>query len=83
MFVSAPPISNIKSLSQSTISSMDSGSFGRNRADVNIQQKTTSKVADKETVTADNEKLDPQPLQDISNVFAAEDLSSCSSSDSA
>ena len=31
----------------------------------------------------DNEGLDPPPLQDLSNVFAAADLSSCSSSDSA
>ena len=42
MFVSPPPIPNIESLSQSIISSLDSGSFGRNRADVNIQQQTTS-----------------------------------------
>ena len=40
MFVSPPPITNIESFSQYTISSLDSGSFGRNRADVNIQQKT-------------------------------------------
>ena len=46
MFVYLPPITIIKSLSQSTISSLDSGSFGRNRAGVNIQQQTTSKVAD-------------------------------------
>ena len=38
VFVSRPPIPNIESLYQSTISSLDSGSFGRNRADVNIQQ---------------------------------------------
>ena len=30
IFVSPPPITNIESLSQSTISSLDSGSFGRN-----------------------------------------------------
>ena len=42
MFVSPPPIPNIESLSQSTTSSLDSGSFGRNRADVNIQQQTKS-----------------------------------------
>ena len=30
---------------------------------------------------SDNEDLDPPPLQDISNVFAAADLLSCSSSD--
>ena len=42
MFVSSPPISNIESLSQSTISSLGSGSFGGNIDDVNIQQQTTS-----------------------------------------
>ena len=42
MFVSPPPITNIESLSQSTISSLDSGSFDRNRVDRNIQQQTTS-----------------------------------------
>ena len=42
MFVSPPPIPNIESLSQSTISSLDIGSFGRNRVDMNIQQPTTS-----------------------------------------
>ena len=42
MFVSPPPIPNIESLSQSTISSLDSGSFVRNLADINIQQPTTS-----------------------------------------
>ena len=41
MFVSPPTITNIESLYQSTISSLDSGSFGRNRSDVNIQQHTT------------------------------------------
>ena len=45
MFVSSPPITNIESLSQSTISYLDSGLFGRNRADVNIQLQTTSEVA--------------------------------------
>ena len=44
-FVSPPPITNIESLSQSTISSLDSGSFDRNRADRNIQQPNTSEVA--------------------------------------
>ena len=34
MFVSPPLILNIESLSQSTISSLDSGPFGRNRADM-------------------------------------------------
>ena len=55
MFVSPTTITNIESLSQSTISSLDSGSFFRNRSGVNIQQQTTSEVADTETVMADNE----------------------------
>ena len=59
MFVSSPPIPNIQSIFQSTISSMGSVSFGRNIYDVNIQQQTTSEVADTETVMADNEYLDP------------------------
>ena len=42
MFVSPPPIPNIESLSQSTISSLDSGSCDRNQVDGNIQQQTTS-----------------------------------------
>ena len=46
MSVSPPPIPNIGSLSQSTISSLGSGSFDRNRYDVNIQQRTTSEVSD-------------------------------------
>ena len=50
---------------------------------MNIQQQTTSEVADAETVMAYNEYLDPPPPQDISNVFAAVDLSSHSSCDSA
>ena len=50
MFVSPPPIPNIESLSQSTISSLDNGSFVRNRDGVNIQQPTTSKVSNTETV---------------------------------
>ena len=83
MFVSPHPIPNIESFSQSTISSLGSGSFGRNRSDVNIQQQTTSEVSNTETVMADNEDLDPPPPQDIYNVFAAADLSSCSSSGSA
>ena len=83
MFLSPPPIPNIESLSQSTILSLDSLSFDRNRAGVNIQQQTTSEVADTEKVMDGNEELDPPPPQDISNVFAAADLSSCSSSDSA
>ena len=44
-FVSPPLIPNIESFSQSTISSLDSGSFDRNQADGNIQQPTTSEVA--------------------------------------
>ena len=83
MFVSTLPIPKIESLSQSNISSLDSGLFGRNRADGNIQQSTTSEVADTEIVMYYNEDLDPPPPQDISNVFAAEDLLSHSSSDSA
>ena len=41
MFVSPPPIPNIEPLSQSTMSSLYSGSFGGNQADVNIQQPNT------------------------------------------
>ena len=82
MFVSPPPILNIESLSQSIISSLDSGSFGRNRVDVNIQQPTTSEVADTEAVTAYNKELDLPSPQDIPNVFSAADLLSRSSSDS-
>ena len=83
IFVYPPPISNIESLSWSTISSLDSQSFGENRADVNVQQQTTSEVADTETVMSDNEELDLPPPQDISNVFAEAYLSSRASSDSA
>ena len=54
MFVFPPPIPSIESLSQSTISLLDSGSFDRNRADMNIQQPTTSKVANTETVISYN-----------------------------
>ena len=43
-FVSPPPIPNIESFSQSAISSLDSGSFDRKRADGNNQQRTTSEV---------------------------------------
>ena len=67
MFVSSSPIPNIESLSQSTIPSLDSGSFVRNIADVNIQQQTTLEVANTETVMAYNEDLDPPPPQDILN----------------
>ena len=81
MFVSPPPIPNIESFSQSTISSLDSGSFDRNRDDGNIQQPTTSEVANTDTVIAGNEDINPPPPQDISNVFAAVYLSSQSSYD--
>ena len=50
---------------------------------MNIKQPTTSEVYDTETVMADNEELDPPPPHDISNEFAAVDLSSRSSYDSA
>ena len=83
MFVSPPPIPNIESLSQSTISSLDSGSFGRNLSDMNTQKPTTLEVANKETVMAYNEDLYPPLPQDISNVFSSAYLSSQSSSDSA
>ena len=82
MFVSPPPIPNIESLSQSTISSLDSGSCDRNQADRNIQQQTTLEVSNTETVMGYIEYIDPPPPQDISNVFAAADLSSQSSYDS-
>ena len=75
-FVSPPPIPNIESFSQSTISSPDSGSFDRNRADGNNQKPTTSEVANTETVMASNEYIDTPTPQDFSNVFAAADLSS-------
>ena len=80
-FVSPPPIPNIESFSQSTISSLDSVSFDRNRADGNIQQPTILEVANTETVMAGNEDIDTPPPQDISNVFAAADFSSQSSYD--
>ena len=76
MFVSPPPIPNIESFSQSNISSLNSGSFYRNRADRNIQQPTTSEVAYTETVMDYNKDLDPPPPQDILDVFSAADLSS-------
>ena len=72
IFLSPPPITNIESLSQYAISSLDRVSFGRNRADVNIQQPTTLEVSNTETVATYNEDLDIPPPQDISNVFAAE-----------
>ena len=82
MFVSPPPIPNIESLSQSTISSLDSGLFDRNRADGNIQQPNILGVANTETVMAYNEDLDPPSQHDISNVFAPSNLLSQSSYDS-
>ena len=63
--VSSAPITNIESLSQSTISSLDIELFGRNRANANIQQPTTLEVSDTETVMAYNEDLDPPLPQDI------------------
>ena len=50
---------------------------------MNIQQPTTSEEADTKTLMAYNKDLDPPPPQDISNVFAAAEFSSQSSSDSA
>ena len=69
-------------MSQSTISSLDSESCDRKRADGNIQQQTTSEVSNTETVIAYNEDIDPPSPHDILNVFAAVDLSSQSSYDS-
>ena len=69
-------------MSQSTISSLDSGSFGRNQYNVNIKQQTTSEVDDTDTAMSDNEELDNPPPQGKSNVFAVEVLLSRSSSDS-
>ena len=57
MFVSSPPIPNIESFSQSTISSLDSGSCDRNQADGNIQQQTTSEVSNTEIVMGYNENI--------------------------
>ena len=81
MFVSPPPITNIESLFQSTISSLDSGSCDRNRADWNSQQQNTLEVSNTETVMGYNEDIDPPPPHDISNVFAEADFSSQSSYD--
>ena len=82
MFVSPPPIPNIESFYRSTISSLDSGSYGRNLSDVNIQQQNTSEVYNTDTLMSNNEEIYPPPPQDISNLFATADLLSCSSSDS-
>ena len=49
---------------------------------MNIQQPTKSEVADTDTVMDYDEDLDPTPPQDISNIFAAADMSSHLSSDS-
>ena len=76
MFVSPPLIPSIESLSQSTISSLDSGSFGRNQAAVNIQQPTTSEVEDTETVMAYNEDIDPPTATGYIGCFSAAYLSS-------
>ena len=76
ILVSSPPIPNIDSLSQSTISSLDSGSYDINRADGNIQQPTTLEVSNIDTVMGYNEYIDPPAPQDILNVFAASDFSS-------
>ena len=65
--VSLPPIPNIESLSQSTISSLDSGSFDKNLYGVNIQQQTTLEVADTETLMSFNEDTDPPSPQDTLN----------------
>ena len=48
---------------------------------MNIKQQTTSEVSNIETVMAGNEGIDTPPPKDISNVFAAADLSSQSSYD--
>ena len=76
IFLSPPPIPNIEPLSQSTVSSLDSGSFGIKLADMNIQQPTKSETSYIDTVIAYNEDLDPPPPQDIPNVFSFADLSS-------
>ena len=47
---------------------------------MNIQQQTTSEVADTDTLRAYNGELDPTPPHGIFNVFAAADLSYRSSS---
>ena len=52
MFVSPTPIPSIESLSQSTISSLSSGSFGIKRADVHIRQLNKSELANTEKVMA-------------------------------
>ena len=76
MFVSPPRITNVEWLSQSTISSLDNGSFGRNRTGVNIQQPTTLEVANTETMMDYNEDLYTPTPHDISNMFAVAYFSS-------
>ena len=49
---------------------------------MNIQQLTTSEIANKETLMAYNEDLDPPPPWDVSIFFAEADLLSQSSYDS-
>ena len=44
MFVYPPTVPNIESLSQSTISSLDSGSFEINQSEMNIQHPTSDEV---------------------------------------
>ena len=61
IFVSPPSIPNIISFYQSTISSVDIGSFGRNLDDVNIKQPTKSEVSNTDTVMAYNENLHLPP----------------------
>ena len=61
MLVSQPPIPNVESLFLSTISPLGSDSFGRNRSEMNIQQRTKLEVSNTETLMADNEELDPPP----------------------
>ena len=70
-FVSPPHIPNIESFSQSTISSLDSGSFDRNRADGNNQQPTTSEVANTETVMDGNEDINNPTPKDIECVCSS------------
>ena len=65
MCVYAPYIPNIEQLSQLTISSLGSESFGENRYDMIIKQQTTLEVSDTEKVVDDNEELHPSPPQNI------------------
>ena len=65
MCVYPPYIPNIEQLSQLTISSLGSESFGRKIYDVNIQQQNASGVNNIDTVMSENEELDPSTQQDI------------------